>query len=142
MPVELPPSEDRPRIKIAPPLLFVLPILGCIPLEWLFSTSLSHGSARWIGGASMFALGIALAVGGFVIQRRAGTDPLPFHPTTRIVSHGLYRFSRNPMYIGFAFATLGIAFLADSVWMLMAVVIGLILTDQLVVRQEERYLER
>jgi protein-S-isoprenylcysteine O-methyltransferase Ste14 len=142
MAAELPPQEDRPGVPIAPPLLFLLPILACIPLEWFFPTNLAHGPARWIGGALLFAIGIGLVVSGFLTQRRAGTDPIPFNPTTRIVAHGLYRFSRNPMYIGFAFCTLGIAFLADSAWMLMALPIGLILTDQLIVRREERYLER
>ena len=85
---------------------------------------------------------MALNIGGFVTQRRAGTDPIPFNPTTRIVTHGLYRFTRNPMYIGFALWTFGIAILADSIWMLGAVPIGLVLTNLLVVEREERYLER
>jgi protein-S-isoprenylcysteine O-methyltransferase Ste14 len=142
MPIELPPEEDRPGVPIAPPLLFVLPIIASIPVQWFFPTSLAHGPVRWIGGSILFGIGIALNVSGFLTQRRAGTNPLPFSPTTRIVSHGLYRFSRNPMYIGFAFWTLGLAFLVDSAWMLLAVPIGLVSTDQLVVAREERYLER
>ena len=54
-------------------------------------------------------------------QKRAGTDPIPFNPSTRIVAHGLYRFTRNPMYVGFALWTLGLAILVDSAWMLLAV---------------------
>src|SRR6478609_7115148 len=142
MPAALPPDQDRPGVPIAPPLLFVIPILVSLPLTWLWPVSFVHGPARWIGGAIVFALGVILIVAGFVTQRRAGTDPIPFNPSTRIVSHGLYRFSRNPMYIGFAFWTLGIAFLADSAWMLMVVPVGLVLTNQLIVTREERYLER
>jgi len=142
MAVELPPNEDRPGVPIAPPLLFVLPILLSIPLEWLFPTIFAAGPVRWISGAFFVLFGIALNIAGFITQRRAGTDPIPFNPTTRIVSHGLYRFSRNPMYIGFAFWTLGLAILVDSVWMLLAMPIGLVLIDLLVVRREEAYLER
>jgi len=142
MAIELPPGEDRPGVRIAPPLLFVIPILACIPLEWFFPTTLTQGPVRWIGGSIIFVIGVALNISGFLTQRRAGTDPIPFNPTTRIVSHGLYRFSRNPMYIGFAFWTLGLAFLIDSAWILLAVPIGLVLTNQLVVMREERYLER
>lgn len=142
MPNELPPAHDRPGVPIAPPLLFVIPLLVFGVLEWLFPTGFAQGPVRWICGAFFFVLGVAFNVAGFVTQRRAGTDPIPFNPTTRIVSHGLYRFSRNPMYIGFALWTFGLAILFDSVWLLLAVPIGLVLTDLLIVRREEAYLER
>ena len=142
MPTELPRNEDRPGVPIAPPLLFVLPILASIPVEWFYPTTFAQGSVRLISGCLFVVFGLALNISGFVTQRRAGTDPIPFHPTTRIVKHGLYRFSRNPMYVGFALWTFGIAILVDSMWMLAAVPIGLVLTDLLVVQREERYLER
>jgi protein-S-isoprenylcysteine O-methyltransferase Ste14 len=142
MATELPPQEDRPGVPIAPPLLFVLPILASIPLEWFFPTSFAIGQVRWICGAFFVGAGLTLNIVGFLTQRRAGTDPIPFNPTTKIVSHGLYRFSRNPMYIGFALWSFGLAILVDSEWMLLAAPIGLALTDLLVVVREERYLER
>jgi protein-S-isoprenylcysteine O-methyltransferase Ste14 len=142
MPFELPPEEDRPGVPIAPPLLFVLPILAGLALEWFVPTSFVHGAVRWTSGALLVVAGVALNVVGFVTQKRAGTDPVPFNPSTRIVSHGLYRFTRNPMYIGFALWTLGIAILCNSIWGLLAAPIGLILVDRLVVVREERYLER
>jgi len=142
MPSELPPEEDRPGVPIAPPLLFVLPILASLALEWLVPTTFVHDAFRWTLGALIVVAGIALNVGGFVTQKRAGTDPIPFNPTTRIVAHGVYRFSRNPMYLGFALCTFGLAILVDSAWMLLAVPIGLVLVDRTVITREERYLER
>lgn len=142
MPSELPADEDHPGVPIAPPLLFVLPIVASLVLEWLVPTSFVHDAFRWISGALIFAAGIALTIGGFITQKRAGTDPIPFNPSTRIVAHGLYRFTRNPMYLGFALCTLGLAILVDSAWMLLAVPIGLILIDRIVITREERYLER
>ena len=142
MPSQLPPKEDRPGVSIAPPLLFVLPILALLALEWFVPTSFVHGVVRWTLGALILLAGIALNVGGFITQKRAGTDPIPFNPSTRIVAHGLYRFSRNPMYIGLALCTLGVAILVNSAWILLAVPVGLILIDRTVVTREERYLER
>jgi len=142
MPSELPPEEDRPGVPIASPLLFVVPILASLAFEWLVPTSFAHGASRWTLGALIFVAGIALNVGGSVTQKRAGTNPIPFNPTTRIVAHGLYRFSRNPMYLGFALCTFGLAILVDSAWMLLALPIGLVLVDRIVITREERYLER
>jgi protein-S-isoprenylcysteine O-methyltransferase Ste14 len=142
MPSELPPEQDRPGVPIAPPLLFALPIVASLALEWLAPTSFVHGSLRWVPGVLLSVAGIALCVGGFMTQKRAGTDPFPYNPSTRIVAHGPYRFSRNPMYFGFALLTLGLAILVNSAWMLLAVPIGLVLIDRLVITREERYLER
>jgi protein-S-isoprenylcysteine O-methyltransferase Ste14 len=142
MPSELSPEEDRPGVPIAPPLLFVIPIVASLALEWLLPTSFIHGSLRWVPGVLLTIAGIALSVGGFLTQKRAGTDPFPYHPSTRIVAHGPYRFSRNPMYFGFALLTLGLAILVDSAWMLLALPIGLVLIDRFVITREERYLER
>jgi protein-S-isoprenylcysteine O-methyltransferase Ste14 len=142
MPSELPPEQDRPGVPIAPPLLFALLILASLALEWLVPTSFAHGSLRWVLGVLLSVAGIALSAGGFITQKRAGTDPFPYHPSTRIVAHGPYRFSRNPMYFGFALLTVGLAILVDSAWMLLALPIGLVLIDRFVITREERYLER
>ena len=142
MPSELPPEEDCPGVPIAPPLLFVLPILTSLALEWFAPTSFVHGTLRWILGLLIVVAGLALTVGGFITQKRAGTDPIPFNPSTRIVTHGLYRFTRNPMYLGFALCTLALAILVDSMWMLLTVPIGLVLVDRIVITREEQYLER
>ena len=142
MAIELPPKEDPPGIVIPPPLLFVIPLAAAFLAERLMPTSFVHGGLRWVAGALIVLAGLCLNIAGFVTQRHAGTDPIPFHPTTRIVSSGLYRFSRNPMYLGFGLWTLGIAILINSVWFLLAAPIGLILTDRVVIAREERYLER
>jgi|SRR5438874_4493523 len=142
MALELPPKEDRPGIVVPPPLLFAVPLLATFLADKLAPTGFVYGPLRWVVGSLIVLAGLYLNIAGFVTQRRAGTDPIPFHPTTRIVSYGLYRFSRNPMYLGFGLWTLGIAILMNSVWMLLAVPIGLILTDRIVIAREERYLER
>ncbi len=142
MPSDLPPEEDRPGVPIAPPLLFVLPIVVSLVMERFVPTTFTQGAFRWYLGTIFFVAGLALNIAGFVVHKRAGTDPIPFNPSTCIVAHGPYRFSRNPMYIGLALWTLGIAFLADCAWMLLAVPTGLVVIDRLVITREERYLER
>lgn len=142
MAADLPPDQDKPGIVIPPPLLFVLPLTAAFVGDRVVPIGFVHGPLRWIMGSLLVVAGLILNIAGFVTQRRAGTDPIPFHPTTRIVSHGLYRFSRNPMYVGFGLWTFGIALLVNSVWMLLAAPIGLVLTDRFVIAKEERYLER
>src|SRR5438094_8390616 len=111
MPSELPPEEDRPAVSIAPPLLFVLPIAAALALERFVPTSFLHGAFRWILGAIFFVAGLLLNIDGFVIPMRAGTDPIPFTPGTRIVTPAPSRFSRNPTYVRLALGTPAFPFL-------------------------------
>src|SRR5207248_8051353 len=70
MPSELPLEEDRPDVPIAPPLLFVFPIIASLVLEWFVPTSFVYGTLRWLLGAFTFAIGFPLIVRGFITQKR------------------------------------------------------------------------
>jgi len=93
-------------------------------------------------------LGIALAVLGLVgiagvaAFQRAGTSPNPWQPTSRLVSSGIYRLSRNPMYIGFTLWYLGSTCWLNSLWPLLLLPVVLLFVHYGVVLREERYLER
>lgn len=66
--------------------------------------------------ASFVVLGFTCSCLGVVSFRRAKTTVNPTNPsaTSSLVTCGVYRFSRNPMYLGFLFFILGdIAWLAN-----------------------------
>jgi len=89
-------------------LLFVLvvvgPVVGLVPWAvsgWQLQAPLLDGEpSRWIG-MILFLVGLPLwgdAAVRFVGQGR-GT-PAPVAPPERLVVTGLYRYVRNPMYVG------------------------------------------
>lgn len=57
-----------------------------------------------VAGALVASLGVAVALGGVVEFRRAQTTVDPIHPdkASASVVRGIYRVTRNPMYLGFA----------------------------------------
>src|SRR5262249_433695 len=59
---------------------------------------------RWIG-AAMIPVGAALYLAGVTTLGRSGCNPLP--PVYRIVSNGVYAWTRNPMYVGGLTAVVG-----------------------------------
>jgi protein-S-isoprenylcysteine O-methyltransferase Ste14 len=74
-------------------------------------------------------------IGTFIVTGR-GT-PAPFDPPTRLVIVGPYRFVRNPMYVGAAFALGGAALFYGS-WVLLAYcAVFLLVTHLFVVVYEE-----
>ena len=54
-------------------------------------------------------IGVLISVAGVVEFRRARTTVNPLRPdaASSLVAGGIYRLTRNPMYLGFAFALLG-----------------------------------
>lgn len=78
---------------------------------------LMWGAARYLPGAMQLTIewrtslalvvllaGLALCLAGVLSFRRARTTVNPLKPETAsaLVSSGVYRYTRNPMYLGFA----------------------------------------
>lgn len=61
--------------------------------------------------AALVFVGLLLALAGVLQFRRAGTtvNPMFPHKSSAMVASGIYRWSRNPMYLGMALALLGVA---------------------------------
>jgi len=60
-------------------------------------------------GGALVGLGAAVTVAGVLAFRRARTTVNPMTPgaTSSVVSTGVYRLTRNPMYLGFLLALAG-----------------------------------
>ena len=63
-------------------------------------------------------------------------------PSSRIVTAGPYRFTRNPIYAGMFLLLIGLAVAFDSLWLLVALAVFYPVIRYGVVAREERYLER
>ena len=66
---------------------------------------------------AMLALGVAVALAGVIAFRSKRTTVNPFTPSasSSVVSGGIYRVSRNPMYLGFFLALAGWALYLSNV---------------------------
>jgi protein-S-isoprenylcysteine O-methyltransferase Ste14 len=110
-------------------------------LDALLPSASVPGSVAWPVGAGLLVAGLALMWSFVAAFRRARTDINPGKPTTAIATDGPYRYSRNPGYLGMAFAYAGIAVLAGAPWAFVPLIPTLIIIDRGVVAREERYLE-
>ena len=71
---------------------------------------------------ALVILGIALALAGVLAFRKAKTTVNPTKPeaTSTVVATGIYRFTRNPMYLGMLMVLVGCAvFLANAISFLL-----------------------
>jgi protein-S-isoprenylcysteine O-methyltransferase Ste14 len=93
-------------------------------------------------GAAGLGLSVALAAPSLGLFVRARTSPIPVKPATALVTSGPYRFTRNPMYLGMAFAYAGLALWSGVFSALLILPLVVVVVDRYVIPREERYLER
>ncbi|MGE5443670.1 MAG: methyltransferase family protein [Ignavibacteriales bacterium] len=84
---------------------------------------------------------VALIIWSVRTFRLAKTSLIPVKPTTAIVTDGPFRFSRNPIYVGFAFLYLGVGLWLNALWVVVMLVPLLLVIQSYVIVREERYLE-
>lgn len=139
-------APANPGVRFPPPLIFVLGLGAGLALErWVLAWPLVAAPRElWL---SLHAAGTALAaiwligsaLGGF---RRRGTDPRPWREDSALVEAGIYRHTRNPMYLGMALAYVAITLALNTLWPLLTLVPVLFVIRYYVIGREEAYLTR
>ena len=129
-------------VKFPPPLIFLFFLLVAYGLQHFWPIGIGGLSGlKYIGGGVVM-LGIGIII--FVAQsfKRAETNIEPWKPTTKIISTGIYTYSRNPIYTGFCLISIGIGIFLNSFWILISFVPSAILVYYVAIRKEEIYLEK
>lgn len=136
-------NAARGRPVIPPPIL----ALAMAALMW--------AGARWssvypFDFSGRTALAGVIAAAGLIIdlvsvaafiRARTTVNPLAPHRSSALVVKGLYRFSRNPMYLGMLLVLLGWALFLAEPLTLIPVLLFVALIERLQIRPEERALE-
>jgi protein-S-isoprenylcysteine O-methyltransferase Ste14 len=129
--------------KRIPPLLLVL-IVGAA--MWGISSFTSpvplDDTVRRIAASMIFVVGILFPVAGVVAFRRAKTtvDPRTPEASSALVSSGVYQYSRNPMYVGFALWLLAWGVFLGPGWGLLGVVFFVLYMNRFQISPEEQAL--
>jgi|APSaa5957512535_1039671.scaffolds.fasta_scaffold116847_2 protein-S-isoprenylcysteine O-methyltransferase Ste14 len=134
-------GEKGAAVKFPPPLIFVLLIFVGGGIDWLLPLGVGVPASFQPVGIAITLFGVAVAILVNGVFKRAGTAIEPWKPTTQLVTNGLYRWSRNPIYAGFCLFNLGIGIATNSLWIILTVIPGAILVYHIAIKKEERYLE-
>lgn len=111
-------------------LHFFLPVYQLIPDPWNAA------------GLVPLALGMALNISADRAFKKTGTTVKPFEVSTTLITSGVFRYSRNPMYLGMVMILTGVAFLLGALSPFIIIPIYAMTMDRVFIVSEEKMLDQ
>ena len=131
---------QKVNVIAKPPAIYFISILAGILLQIIYSLPILPFFGLRVVGLLLIGLGLGLSIWGDREFKRHDTAVNPDQPPTILVTTGLYRFSRNPMYVGLTLLQLGLALTLNSWWLVLTLVPALIMMSRGVIDREEQFL--
>lgn len=137
-------KKDRPNINknVHPPIVALFYIAFAFVLgrfvQFPFAAPVI---LRYIGLALTF-IGFLFGVGAFIEFRKAGTTLDPHGSVKNLVTTGIYRITRNPIYLGFLLMVIGLPLNSGYYWGILISPFFVVTMNRLVIEREESYLEK
>ena len=135
-------KNDNPQVRLPPPLIVAAGLVTGLALDSRFVDPRLNTSWLVVGGLACVASGVLLGIAALGLFRRVRTKPEPWKPASSLVTTGVYRFTRNPMYLGMMLLHAGVALIAGNQWTAAAIVPVFLILNFYVIGREEAYLKR
>ena len=135
-------NSDNPQIRLPPPLIVAAGMVTGLALDGRFVDPQLNTKLLMTAGLTSIASGIALGVTALSLFRRMRTKPEPWKPASSLVTTSVYRFTRNPMYVGMLLLHAGVALMAGGQWTAVAIAPVFLILNFYVIGREEAYLKR
>ncbi|MDP6260049.1 MAG: isoprenylcysteine carboxylmethyltransferase family protein [Rhodospirillales bacterium] len=135
-------SNDNPGVIAPPPLIFIAGLIVGFALDFFWPVPLVPMEIRIYAGGFIILISFVTAIWMMRLFIKARTNLDVRKPTHKIVTSGPFRWTRNPAYLSLSLLVLGIAIVADSIWVLLLLVVVMIVTHYKVILREEAYLEQ
>jgi len=137
-------EQDRPNINpmVHPPIVALMFIVIAyflgrfVPLPFVAPILL-----RYVGLILTF-IGFLFGIGALLEFRKARTTLDPHGSAKQLVTSGIYRFTRNPIYLGFLLMVIGLPLNSGLYWGVVMAPFYIITMNRLIIEREEMYLEK
>ena len=126
--------------KITPPIYLLIAIIFVIVLHFFLPGMILIPWPWTLLGIIPVVAGIAINLSADQTFHRAETTVYPFDMPSALVTYGPYRFTRNPMYLGFVLILIGVVVLLGSLTPFLVVLAFWLLLDRLFINLEEENL--
>ncbi len=131
---------NKPKRIFYPPVWLVIGLVGIFALnEYLPLAHFSGGLPRALGSFTIL-IGLLLLVHAGGMFKAAETDMIPFKEVSALVTTGVYRVTRNPMYLGMVLVLFGTSITVGAYSALFVAPIFMAITEFRFIRPEEAML--
>jgi protein-S-isoprenylcysteine O-methyltransferase Ste14 len=130
-------KEDKMK-NILPPQLFYISIVLMILLHFLVPIKILLNFPVTLIGIALFVIGGIMAQKEKSRFAKVKTNIKTFDKPDKLLTDGFFKYSRNPMYLGFVIALMGVWLLLGSVSPLIIVLIFIFITNTVYISFEER----
>jgi protein-S-isoprenylcysteine O-methyltransferase Ste14 len=131
---------SKPKRIIYPPIWLVIGLVVIFLCNSLLPIARFTGSFGWYLGGFALLLGLVMLVHAAGMFKAAETDLVPFQSVTALVTTGIYRVTRNPMYLGMTLVLLGTAITVGVVSALLVPLVFMAIIEIRFIRPEEEML--
>ena len=133
-------NKSNSLLSYKPPRIAIVLMTISIGL-WYFSPphTLLHIPYKLIASVGII-FGFTVMTWAWLQFRKSDTAVCPTAITSRIVTNGAYKYSQNPMYLGFLFMLTGASFLMGTIPSMLAPIVFFIIIDKVFIPYEEEKL--
>ena len=130
------------ELKIPPPVVAALVAGSMWAIAMLAPLVDAPAAMRVAVAVVMVLIGVTFDLAGLIAFRRTKTTVNPRKPekAVALVCSGVYRLTRNPMYLGLVFVLVGWAVYLSSAWALLGPVAFALYINRFQIKPEERVL--
>ncbi|CAN7533630.1 isoprenylcysteine carboxylmethyltransferase family protein [Pararhizobium sp. LjRoot255] len=125
-----------------PPVLYAAAMLAAVSLGRLVPISVVH-SRGWLpslAGAALVLVAVSLDIWAMKTLIERHTAVLPHRCSSHLVTCGPFRYTRNPIYLGYTVMMVGFGLITLNPWFFILASASVALTTAFAIRNEELHL--
>lgn len=133
-------DRDSAGVRFPPPFAFAGTLLLGVAVGKLIGHHAFGRAFHNFGWVALFA-GVAILMTAIGLFKSAGIHTRPWKTTDGLITDGVFKWTRNPMYLGMSLIYLGFALVLNSLVALILFVPLIVVIQREVIEREERYME-
>jgi protein-S-isoprenylcysteine O-methyltransferase Ste14 len=133
-------NKDTARLPIAPPMIMAISLGVALIFGWKLPIPIPFPAWMKFCGWAILLGGLGSGLSALRALMSAKTSPDPGTPTAALVQKGPYRFSRNPIYLGYVLVVIGLPLLFGYYWGAILAPVAIDSFNRFIISREEIYL--
>jgi protein-S-isoprenylcysteine O-methyltransferase Ste14 len=127
--------QPIPPVYLLMTLIAMSALHATVPIMYLIVSPYRYA------GILLLVAGVSTTAASAGLFSKLGTPVRPFEQSTLVVTTGLFRFTRNPMYLGMVVALFGVAILLGSLVSLFPIPVFVAIIHLQFILNEEEFME-